>query len=68
MAHVKQRGLGFGGGAEFVLLVLAAGFGLVLFPLGPAFSLVSLFLLPGLLFLTLGKCRSASWHTHPLIV
>jgi hypothetical protein len=56
VAHVEQRGLGFGGGAEFVLLVLAAGFGLVLFPLGPAFGLVSLSLLPGLLFLTLGEC------------
>jgi hypothetical protein len=65
---MEQRGLGFGGGAEFVLLVLASGFGFVLFPLGSAFSLVSLPLLPGLLFLTFGKCRSASWHTHPLIV
>jgi hypothetical protein len=65
---VEQRGLRFGGGTEFVLLVLAAGFGFVLFSLGPALGLVSLPLLPGLLFLTLGKCRSASWHTHPLIV
>jgi hypothetical protein len=56
VAHVEERSLGFGGGAEFVLLVLAAGFGLVLFPLGPAFGLVSLSLLPGLLFLTLGEC------------
>jgi hypothetical protein len=56
VAHVEQRGLGFGGGAKFVLLVQAAGFGLVLFSLGPAFSLVFLSLLPGLFFLTLGKC------------
>jgi hypothetical protein len=29
---------------------------------------ISLSLLPGLLFLAFGECRSASWHTHPLIV
>jgi hypothetical protein len=56
VAHVEQSGLGFGGSAEFVLLVLAAGFGLVLFSLGPALGLISLFLLPGLFFLTFGKC------------
>ena len=68
MAHVEQRGLGFGGGAEFVLLVLASGLGLVLFSLAPALCFVSLSLLSSLLFLTLGKCRPASWHTHPPLV
>jgi len=63
--HVKQRGLGFSRRAEFVLFMLGAGFGLILFSLDPSLSLVSLSLLPRLLFLTLGKCRSASWHTHP---
>ena len=67
MAHMEQRGLSFGGCAEFILLVLAAGLRLVLFSLSAALGLISLLLLPGLFFLTFGKCRSASWHTHPLI-
>jgi hypothetical protein len=55
-SHVEHRGLGLSRGAEFVVLLLASGFGLVLFSLGPAFSLVSLSLLSCLFFLTLGEC------------
>ena len=56
VAHLEQRCLGRSGLMEFVHLMNAAGFRLFLLALDPALGLISLFLLPGLLFLTLCKC------------
>lgn len=56
MVHAEQRGLGFRGGAQFVLLMLAAGFRFILFSLTASLGLVSLPLLPCLFFLALCKC------------
>jgi hypothetical protein len=66
MAQVEHRSLSFSGGAQLVDFVLAASLRLVLFALAPAFGLIALLLLPGLLFLTFRKCGSASRHTFPL--
>src|ERR1700716_1475533 len=43
-------------------------FRLILPALGLALVLVALFLLARLLFLAFVKSRSASWHSHPLII
>jgi hypothetical protein len=57
VAHLEHRGLGRSVLAEFVQFVRVAKLGLVfLFSLAPALGLVSLLLLPCLLFLTLCKC------------
>jgi hypothetical protein len=47
-----------------IIHVVNAAFRLVLLALDAALGFVPLFLLAGLFFLTLGKCRSASWHTQ----
>src|ERR1039458_6996616 len=66
-ANAEQRSLGFGEFAhftQFILFVEHAASRLFIFSLSLALVLVALFLLTCLLFLTLGKSRSASWHTQ----
>lgn len=52
--------------AQLCHLIDTAWLRFFLFSLVPAFRLFPLSLLPCLFFLPFCKCRSASWHAHPL--
>jgi hypothetical protein len=62
VVHLEHGSLGSSILAELIQIVGAAGLGFILFSLSSALGFIPLFLLPCLLFLTLRKCRSASWH------
>ena len=54
VSHLEQGCLSFSRLAEFVQIIRSAGFGFVLLLLSSALGLISLSLLPCLLFLSLG--------------